>query len=108
MRKSRVDTASIKVSKTCHGLSIGQLYSYIQRSGTWVPLADGRVLAERNGVLDKLRPLFDYVPGDISPPQAPKHATNKPKLPKPAQPNKKQSGSKHTHKLIVTNTEPRN
>lgn len=54
--------------------------------GTWIPLRDGRALAERNGVLDKLRPIFDYIPGEKSPPQAPKHTTNsnKPKIPKPA------------------------
>ena len=53
-------------------------------AGTWVPLRDGRLLAERNNVLDKLRPIFDYVPGDVSPPQAPKHTTNsnKPRVPK--------------------------
>jgi len=53
--------------------------------GTWVPLHDGRDLAQRNGVLDMLRPIFDYVPGNESPPQAPKHTTaasNKPKVPK--------------------------
>lgn len=47
----------------------------------------GRDLAERNSVLHKLRPLFDYIPGDVSPPPAPKHTTaasNKPKIPKPA------------------------
>ena len=42
-------------------------------------------------MLHKLRPLFDYIPGDISPPQAPKHATNKPKIPKPGHLLKKQS-----------------
>lgn len=63
--------------------------------GTWVPLHDGRTLAERNRVLHKLQPLFDYVPGDKSPPQAPKHATNKPKLPRAAPPAKKQSTSYH-------------
>ena len=55
--------------------------------GTWVPLQSGRDLALRNGVFEKLRPIFDYIPGDISPPQAPKHTTaasNKPKIPKPA------------------------
>lgn len=54
--------------------------------GTWVPLPTGRELAECNNVLHKLRPLFDYIPGDISPPPAPKHTTaasNKPKIPKP-------------------------
>ena len=52
--------------------------------GTWVPLRDGKILAERNGVLEKLRPIFDYVPGDSSPPPAPKHTTNsnKPKIPR--------------------------
>ena len=52
--------------------------------GTWVPLRDGQLLAERNHVLDKLRPIFDYVPGNVSPPQAPKHTTNsnKPRVPK--------------------------
>lgn len=43
--------------------------------GTWVPLQKGRELAERNGVYEKLRPLFEYKAGDISPPQAPKHTT---------------------------------
>ena len=32
-------------------------------------------LAERNGVYAKLRPLFEYQAGDVSPPQAPKHTT---------------------------------
>ncbi|KAL8883900.1 MAG: hypothetical protein Q9215_007936, partial [Flavoplaca cf. flavocitrina] len=55
--------------------------------GTWVPLQEGRLLAQRNGVLGKLLPFFDFVPGPISPPQAPKHqtaASNKgPKAPRP-------------------------
>ena len=55
-----------------------------QTTGTWIPLADGRALAERNNVLDKLRPIFDYVSGNISPPLAPKHTTNanRAKIPK--------------------------
>lgn len=48
---------------------------YGKYQGTWIPLEDGRLLAERNGVLDKMRPILDYVPGDRSPPPAPKHAT---------------------------------
>ncbi|KAL8765219.1 MAG: hypothetical protein Q9194_006638, partial [Teloschistes cf. exilis] len=48
---------------------------YGKYQGTWVPLHEGRLLAERNGVLGKLLPLFDYIPGPISPPQAPKHQT---------------------------------
>lgn len=53
--------------------------------GTWVPLPAGRELAHRVNVLDKLLPLFDYVPGDVSPPPAPKHTTaasTKPRVPK--------------------------
>jgi len=51
-------------------------------SGTWVPLEQGQALAQRNGIYEKLRTIFEYIPGDISPPPAPKHTTNKPKLPK--------------------------
>lgn len=47
----------------------------ISSIGTWVPLPEGRNLAERNGILEKLRPIFDFVPGDRSPPPAPKHST---------------------------------
>ena len=48
---------------------------YGKYQGTWIPLHDGRMLAERNGVLEKMLPIFDFVPGDRSPPPAPKHAT---------------------------------
>ncbi|KAK8214840.1 Transcription factor mbp1 [Zalaria obscura] len=48
---------------------------YGKYQGTWIPLPDGRALAERNGCLEKMRPIFDFVPGDRSPPPAPKHAT---------------------------------
>lgn len=63
-----------------------------QPAGTWIPLPDGRELAAKNGVLDKLRPIFDFVAGDRSPPPAPKHATaasSKPRAPRaPAQPRR--------------------
>ncbi|KAF1983236.1 apses-domain-containing protein [Aulographum hederae CBS 113979] len=58
---------------------------YGKYQGTWVPLHDGRHLAERNGVLAKLQLIFDFVPGDRSPPPAPKHATaasSKPRAPR--------------------------
>ena len=46
----------------------------------------------KNGVFEKLRPIFEYVPGDRSPPPAPKHATavsSKPRVPRaPAQPRR--------------------
>ena len=79
--------------------------------GTWVPLREGRLLAERNGVIDKLRPIFDFVPGDSSPPPAPKHTTNsnKPKLPKA--PNNKKIPSKYfpsfTDPASCLRTEPK-
>ena len=47
----------------------------------------GRDLAERCHALGKLLPILDFVPGNVSPPPAPKHTTaasNKPKVPKPA------------------------
>lgn len=51
--------------------------------GTWIPLREGRLLAERNNSLGKLRPIFDFVPGDRSPPPAPKHSTaSRPKIAK--------------------------
>ena len=57
---------------------------YGKYQGTWIPLPDGRMLAERNGVLEKMRPIFDFVPGDRSPPPAPKHATAASSRAKPA------------------------
>ncbi|KAK0659583.1 Cell division cycle-related protein res2/pct1 [Lasiodiplodia hormozganensis] len=57
---------------------------YGKYQGTWIPLHDGRMLAERNGILDKLLPILDYVPGDRSPPPAPKHATAASSRPKAA------------------------
>lgn len=43
--------------------------------GTWIPLGEGRTLAEKNGILEKLSKIFDFVAGDRSPPPAPKHST---------------------------------
>ncbi|TAQ83338.1 hypothetical protein B7494_g8339 [Chlorociboria aeruginascens] len=55
---------------------------YGKYQGTWVPLEQGQALAQRNNVYDKLRPIFEFIPGNLSPPPAPKHTTNKPKAPK--------------------------
>ncbi|KAF2774182.1 apses-domain-containing protein [Teratosphaeria nubilosa] len=60
---------------------------YGKYQGTWIPLTDGRALAAKNGVLEKLLPIFDFVPGDRSPPPAPKHVTaasGKPRQPRAA------------------------
>ena len=57
--------------------------------GTWVPLAEGRALAQKNGVLDRLSKIFNFVAGDRSPPPAPKHATaasGRAKVPRASQP----------------------
>ncbi|KAF2484121.1 hypothetical protein BDY17DRAFT_278642 [Neohortaea acidophila] len=65
---------------------------YGKYQGTWIPLSDGKDLATKNGVFEKLRPIFEFVPGDRSPPPAPKHATaasSKPRVPRaPPQPRR--------------------
>ncbi|KAI0596389.1 ANK-repeat protein MBP1 [Biscogniauxia sp. FL1348] len=59
---------------------------YGKYQGTWIPLEVGEQLAHRNGVYDRLRPIFEFMPGSESPPPAPRH-TSKPKAPrKPAVP----------------------
>ena len=55
---------------------------FLTSAGTWVPLEAGEALAHRNGVYEKLSTIFTFVPGNDSPPPAPKHTTNKPKVPK--------------------------
>ena len=55
---------------------------YGKYQGTWIPLTEGRMLAEKHGVLSRISAIFDFVPGDRSPPPAPKHTTaasNRPK-----------------------------
>ncbi|TQV95317.1 hypothetical protein V2A60_009648 [Cordyceps javanica] len=54
---------------------------YGKYQGTWIPLESGDALAQRHSVYDRLRPIFEYVPGNESPPPAPRH-TSKPKAPK--------------------------
>ncbi|ETN43490.1 uncharacterized protein HMPREF1541_02649 [Cyphellophora europaea CBS 101466] len=48
---------------------------YGKYQGTWIPLNEARSLAEKHGIHDRISKIFDYVPGDRSPPPAPKHAT---------------------------------
>lgn len=67
-------TANTRVWQVLQNIS-GLLFVKTDTIGTWIPLPDGRQLAERNNILDKLRPIFDYVAGDRSPPPAPKHTT---------------------------------
>ncbi|KAJ5668572.1 uncharacterized protein N7477_007142 [Penicillium maclennaniae] len=57
---------------------------YGKYQGTWIPLPEGRMLAERNSIFHKLAPIFEYVAGDRSPPPAPKHssAASKPRAPR--------------------------
>ena len=42
-------------------------------------MEQGEALAQRNNVYEKLRTIFEFHPGNISPPPAPKHTTAKPK-----------------------------
>ncbi|KAI9361720.1 ankyrin repeat-containing domain protein [Pilaira anomala] len=48
---------------------------YGKYQGTWVPFERGVALAEHYHVDNVLRPIFDFVKGDQSPPLAPKHVT---------------------------------
>lgn len=54
---------------------------YGKYQGTWIPLEHGEALARRNNVYDRLRLIFEFTPGDVSPPPAPRH-TSKPKAPR--------------------------
>lgn len=88
MRRSKEDTANIRVSEALKTW-VDQLSDRLL--GTWVPLQDGRALAEKNQILHRLKKIFDYVPGEQSPPPAPKHVTaasSRPKVPKASQPRK--------------------
>ncbi|KAK8073455.1 Cell division cycle-related protein res2/p.t1.c1 [Apiospora phragmitis] len=54
---------------------------YGKYQGTWIPLESGEHLAQRNNIYERLRPIFEFTPGNQSPPPAPRHAS-KPKAPK--------------------------
>ncbi|KAI0151516.1 hypothetical protein BJ166DRAFT_391666 [Pestalotiopsis sp. NC0098] len=60
---------------------------YGKYQGTWIPLEAGSQLAQKNNVWERLQPIFEFTPGNQSPPPAPRHAS-KPKAPraKPAVP----------------------
>ena len=79
-RRFRADTGNTRVRPPA-AAGIGT-----DGPGTWIPLDAGEQLAEKHSVVERLRPIFDYVPGNESPPPAPRHAS-KPKAPrKPAVP----------------------
>jgi len=69
---------------------------YGKYQGTWIPLDHGEALAQRNNIYDRLRPIFEFQPGNESPPPAPRHAS-KPKAPK-ARPAVPKWGSKSQNK----------
>ncbi|RKF61178.1 Cell division cycle-related protein res1/sct1 [Erysiphe neolycopersici] len=71
---------------------------YGKYQGTWVPLEQGQALAQRNQVYEKLRAIFEYMPGLESPPIAPKHTIAKPKA------NKKNSASKTPRSSFTPNS----
>lgn len=61
------------------GKELPPIYEYIVAYfllGTWVPFERGVALAEQYQVDIILRPILDYVQGDVSPPLAPKHMNN--------------------------------
>lgn len=81
-KPSRTRILEREVQKGTHEKVQG---GYGKYQGTWIPLQDGKDLAAKNGVLEKLLPIFNFEPGDRSPPPAPKHltaASSKPRLPK--------------------------
>ncbi|KAK0721009.1 hypothetical protein B0H67DRAFT_210731 [Lasiosphaeris hirsuta] len=74
---------------------------YGKYQGTWIPLDQGEALAIRNNIYDRLRPIFEYTPGDESPPPAPRHPS-KPKAPKAAKPAVPRWNSKSKKKADVS------
>jgi transcription factor MBP1 len=81
---------------------------YGKYQGTWIPLPDGRDLAERNGVLPQLAIIIDYVAGDRSPPPAPKHSTSqsKPRAPRASMAKRIAASKLAEEKLLENNSVP--
>ncbi|KAK4234495.1 hypothetical protein C8A03DRAFT_18612 [Achaetomium macrosporum] len=77
---------------------------YGKYQGTWIPLEQGEALAQRNNVYDRLRPIFEFQPGNESPPPAPRHAS-KPKAPK-ARPAVPKWGSKSQNRKLSISQAP--
>ncbi|VUC37813.1 unnamed protein product [Clonostachys rosea] len=78
---------------------------YGKYQGTWIPLPAATSLAERHSVIDRLRPIFEYTPGNESPPPAPRHAS-KPKAPRarPAPPKWNSTSKRASQARVATNT----
>ncbi|RAO64917.1 uncharacterized protein BHQ10_000929 [Talaromyces amestolkiae] len=86
-KPSRTRILEREVQKGVHEKVQG---GYGKYQGTWIPLPEARLLAERNNILDKIRPILDYVAGDRSPPPAPKHTTaSRPRAPRGSAANKR-------------------
>ncbi|KAG9255673.1 uncharacterized protein F5Z01DRAFT_651835 [Emericellopsis atlantica] len=81
---------------------------YGKYQGTWIPLESAESLAQRHSVYDQLRPIFEYRPGNESPPPAPRHAS-KPKVPKAKPPvprwNSKASSSQPKNAQVLAATD---
>ncbi|OBZ86974.1 Cell division cycle-related protein res2/pct1 [Choanephora cucurbitarum] len=76
---------------------------YGKYQGTWVPFERGVSLAEQYHVDSLLRPIFDFVEGDKSPPLAPKHytaAANRPKKPRTTEPKRKKLKPADDHRFL--------
>ncbi|KAH0545123.1 hypothetical protein FGG08_000735 [Glutinoglossum americanum] len=83
-RRFKADTGSFKARESFRDDISQEQRLLTGGAGTWVPLDLGRAIAEQHNVLHLLRPLFDFVPGDKSPPPAPKHTTAASARPKAA------------------------
>lgn len=87
----------------------------LRRPGTWVPLDIGRALAVQHKTFERLRPIFDFVPGNQTPPPAPRHAS-KPKQPKMRTGPKLSTGPRvpppvdvvHDHRMVMEEDTPDN
>lgn len=77
-----------------------QRESSLTFTGTWIPLESAENLAQRHSVYDSLRPIFEYRPGNESPPPAPRHAS-KPKAPRAARPPIPKFNSKRPKKAAA-------
>jgi len=98
-KPSRTRILEREVQKGVHEKIQG---GYGKYQGTWIPLIDGRALAEKHHVLQKLGLILDYVPGDKSPPPAPKHsiAPSKPRAPRQSAASKRISGMLRMNKVL--------
>ncbi|KAG2236712.1 hypothetical protein INT48_000710 [Thamnidium elegans] len=77
---------------------------YGKYQGTWVPFEKGVALAEHYHVDNVLRPIFDFIRGDESPPLAPKHVTaasTRPRKIRNSEPKRKKASAKREERMTL-------